>query len=183
MPWCRRHTRSSGAARNRARRSGDRSATLWRFYRRFAERGSALLLTIGYAFGTMALPFSILLFSHAISAALLFWAFMLLYRPRGEPGDPSPGWAPVVLAGILAGYAIGCEYPTAIIGFLLGLYVLWPQRRLVLSQPASIPATEPRPRSARRYHPTTVGGEQAMRPQESQPLPIKRAGLYALGIL
>ncbi|MGH2411945.1 MAG: hypothetical protein ACRDGS_16510, partial [Chloroflexota bacterium] len=160
------------------------AATLWRFYRRFAERGAALLLTIGYAFGTMALPFSILLFSHAISAALLFWAFMLLYRSRGAPEaelahdraalvappdrsrprattrpqsggikrtgrgsavGASSGYAPVVLAGILAGYAIGCEYPTAIIGFLLGLYVTWPQ-----------------------------GG---------QPLPIRRAAFYALGVL
>ncbi|HEY8286537.1 MAG TPA: hypothetical protein VIJ28_19280 [Chloroflexota bacterium] len=106
------------------------AATLWRFYRRFAERGAALLLAIGYAFGTMALPFSILLFSHAVSAALLFWAFMLLFDFRGAPGSGRtlPSWAPALLAGILGGYAIGCEYPTVIIAFLLGLYAAWPQK-------------------------------------------------------
>lgn len=106
------------------------AATLWGFYRRFAEAETALLPAIGYAFGSMAFPFSILLFSHALTAALLFWAFMLLYRTQ-QPPDPEPPTAPpsripVVVAGVLAGYAIGCEYPTVIIAFLLGLYVLWP---------------------------------------------------------
>lgn len=116
-------------------------ATLWKFGCRFAPPGVALLLVIGYAFGSMALPFSVLLFSHALVAALLFWAFMLLYgvhRPSFEPptssldtnGSATPNRARYgglrmgLLAGILAGYAVGCEYPAAIIAFLLGLYIL-----------------------------------------------------------
>ena len=96
------------------------AATYWRFLTRFADAGSSLLVTAGYAFGSMVLPFSMLLFSHALSAALLFWAFMALYRVRRHE---TPTWF-TVAAGALAGYAIGCEYPTAIIAALLGAYIL-----------------------------------------------------------
>jgi hypothetical protein len=123
-------------------------ATYWRFLTRFVEGGAAMLTTLGYALGSMALPFSMLLFSHAVSAALLFWAFMLLHRAsdcgpgltlrchgrdarlrsgdsidRGGPRAAIGPWL-VVVAGALAGYAIGCEYPTALIAALLGIYAL-----------------------------------------------------------
>ncbi|HWE63529.1 MAG TPA: hypothetical protein VHB98_17590 [Chloroflexota bacterium] len=133
-------------------------------YRRFladlAGEVPALIVAVGYGFGSMALPFSTLLFSHALSAALLFWAFMLIFqalpRPRERCHGAPAGWeddawladsqgmgiparamraaqrsslrVPVawqpLAAGLLAGYAIGCEYPTAIIAGLLGLYAL-----------------------------------------------------------
>jgi hypothetical protein len=118
------------------------AATFWKFCRRFAAPTTALWLVIGYSFGSMALPFSVLLFSHALSAALLFWAFMLLFSLR-SPRPVSPEFGPVddplptntertnvsisrrcILAGVFSGYAIGCEYPTVIIAGLLGLYVL-----------------------------------------------------------
>ncbi len=61
------------------------AATFWKFCRRFASPTTALWLVVGYAFGSMALPFSVLLFSHALSAALLFWAFMLIFGLQRRP--------------------------------------------------------------------------------------------------
>lgn len=84
-------------------------------------------MTVGYAFGSIALPYSMLLFSHALSAALLFGAFMLV-APRSsvlEVARPLRPQARAVLAGVLAGYAIGCEYPAVIIVALIGLYLLF----------------------------------------------------------
>jgi hypothetical protein len=118
------------------------AATFWKFCRRFAAPTTALWLVVGYSFGSMALPFSVLLFSHALSAALLFWAFMLLFSLRSSrPAWPEPGSAGApsptkperenahfrrrcLTAGVFGGFAIGCEYPTLIIVGLLGLYVL-----------------------------------------------------------
>ena len=106
------------------------AVTYWQFLSRFVAPGTAMVVTIGYAIGSMALPFSTLLFSHALTAALLFWAFILLFTARHGTSAPytasSPTMLPVrpLVAGILAGYAIGCEYPTAIIAVLIGLYAL-----------------------------------------------------------
>lgn len=96
------------------------AAAFWRFAASFVDAGAALLCVLGYALGSIALPYSMLLFSHALSAALLFSAFMLLYAAKRQivwTGAP-------LVAGILAGYAIGCEYPVALIAALLGIYAL-----------------------------------------------------------
>ena len=99
----------------------------WRFLARYAGPTRAMLVTVGYAFGSIALPYSMLLFSHALSAALLFGAFMLV-APRPSVLEAARGTrapARALLAGALAGYAIGCEYPAAIIVALIGLYLLF----------------------------------------------------------
>ena len=100
------------------------AASFWRFASRFASAGWALAVGAAYALGSIALPFSSLAFTHAVSAALLFWAFMLLYRRRTEQG---PGLA--VAAGALAGFAVACEYPTVLIALLLGAYALFSATR------------------------------------------------------
>jgi hypothetical protein len=83
--------------------------------------GAAMLATLGYAFGTMALPFSMLTFSHAVAAALLFWAFILFQKFKN---DTAENRSRLVVAGVLAGVSVACEYPTAIIVLLLGIYLL-----------------------------------------------------------
>jgi hypothetical protein len=69
----------------------------------------------------MALPFSTLLFSHALVAALMFWSFIALYRFRT---NSEHRFRLPFCAGLFGGFAIGCEYPAAIIAMLLGVYLL-----------------------------------------------------------
>ncbi|HEY7124033.1 MAG TPA: hypothetical protein VH540_08805 [Ktedonobacterales bacterium] len=80
-----------------------------------------LLLTLGYGLGTIAFAFSTVFFGHQIAALLLFAAFYLLFQVRrGE----RPAWL-VLIAGLLAGYAIITEYPTALIAGCLAFYVFF----------------------------------------------------------
>jgi hypothetical protein len=95
---------------------------LWRFLSRLTSDRWAMVLTIGYACGTIAMPFSMQLFSHALTAALLFSAFILLYS-YAALGRPSRSLLPA-LAGLLSGLSVGQEYPAAIIAGILGLYAI-----------------------------------------------------------
>jgi hypothetical protein len=110
----------------------------WQFLADLVGRESAFLVTMGYGFGSIALIFSTLLFSHALTAVLVGTAFFLLYRGTRTP-DAVRGVAArrLGVAGIMAGLAVGCEYPAATITCLLGLYVVtgtragWLRRGLV----------------------------------------------------
>jgi hypothetical protein len=86
--------------------------------RRDPGQGAAVAVTLGL--GTLLLPFATILFSHVLSAALGFAAFYLLWRERERGG----GLALIAGAGLLAGYAVGVEYPLALLAGLLGLFVL-----------------------------------------------------------
>jgi hypothetical protein len=81
--------------------------------------GAAVGLMLG--FGTLLLPFATILFSHVLSTALGFAAFYLLWRARERGGSLGM----TLGAGVLAGYAIGTEYPLALLAALLGLFVAW----------------------------------------------------------
>lgn len=75
-------------------------------------------LALTYALGTIARPFAGQFFSHQLAAALVFGAFILLYRVRhGELGERY-----AALAGLLLGYALITEYPTVLIAAALALY-------------------------------------------------------------
>ncbi len=88
-----------------------------------------LLLTLGYGLGTIAFAFSTVFFGHQLAALLLFAAFYLLVQVRrGE----RPAWL-VLVAGLLAGYAIITEYPTALMVGCLVLYLFF-QSGLPLAQ-------------------------------------------------
>ena len=97
------------------------ASLLLRFLSPLVGRRPAALATLGYALGSIALPFATLFFSHALAAALLCTAFVLLVGAR-RASAPQRWRTP--LAGALAGYAVGCEYPTAIIAALMALYAL-----------------------------------------------------------
>ncbi|MEA2218961.1 MAG: hypothetical protein QOJ35_1587 [Solirubrobacteraceae bacterium] len=82
--------------------------------------GTATALTLGTA--TMILPFSTLYFSHVLSALLVFAAFALAWREREREGPPRP--LVLAVAGLLAGFAIVCEYPLAIAAIVVGAYAV-----------------------------------------------------------
>jgi hypothetical protein len=94
--------------------------------------GAATAVTLGL--GTLALSLSTLLFSHIFTAFLGFAAFTMLMRERD---GPQRAWL-CGAAGLAIGYAISSEYPLAILGGVLGLYLLshpdtrsalwWPRR-------------------------------------------------------
>ncbi len=101
-------------------------ALLFRFlaYLGLGLRGR-LVLTLGYGLGTIAFAFSTVFFSHQMAALLLFSAFYLLFLlKRGS----IPSWH-YLSVGLLAGYAIITEYPTALIAGCLALYGLSYVRR------------------------------------------------------
>jgi hypothetical protein len=80
--------------------------------------GTAAALTLGA--GTLILPFSTLYFSHVLSAVLGFAAFALAWRDRDGPSSPRR----LAAAGALAGLAISCEYPLAIVAVVVGIFAV-----------------------------------------------------------
>lgn len=79
----------------------------------------ALLVTSAFALGTLFYPFATVLFSHAFGGALVFIAFYLLYRARASPHSTRL----LVAAGVLVGFGVISEYPTAVIAAVLVAYV------------------------------------------------------------
>lgn len=78
--------------------------------------GTAAAVTIDL--GTLLLPFSTLLFDHLLSSTLGFAAFALLWLEHERRGTIRVLVAGT--AGLLAGYAITCEYPLAIVAAVVG---------------------------------------------------------------
>jgi hypothetical protein len=92
---------------------------VWRVGERF-EPGFGAAAAVSLGLGTMILPLSTLLFSHAFTAFLGFGAFALMLRERDGP--PSP--ALLAVAGLAMGYAVASEYPLFFVAAVLGLYLL-----------------------------------------------------------
>ena len=86
--------------------------------------GLAAAVTLGV--GTMVLPFATLFFAHSLSAMLLFAAFAVLWRERRGP----PRQSLVLAAGLFAGLAASTDFPVAVPGAIVGLYVLARQERV-----------------------------------------------------
>jgi hypothetical protein len=80
--------------------------------------GTAAAITLGL--GSLLLIFGSEYFSHVISAALGFAAFLVLMREREAP----PGLPAVMGAGLLAGLAVSFEYQVGLVGVVLFLYAL-----------------------------------------------------------
>jgi hypothetical protein len=66
--------------------------------------GWSAALTVAYALGTLALPYSTIFYGHQLSAALGLSAFALVWRRRAP-----------VLAGLLLGVAVGVDYTSVIL--------------------------------------------------------------------
>lgn len=84
------------------------------------SRGSRLLITLGYGLATPAATYAGNFYSHQLVAALCLMAFVLLvWLRQGSGGAPR-----ALLIGLLLGYALISEYPTAIVCAALGIYAL-----------------------------------------------------------
>lgn len=80
--------------------------------------GTATALSLGMA--TLVMVFATQLFSHVLSALILFGAFALLWKERRGP----PRTWLVAGAGLLAGLAVDFEYPLALGTAILGVYAI-----------------------------------------------------------
>ena len=80
--------------------------------------GTAAAVTLGLC--TIVLTFAAEYFSHVISAALGFGAFLLLWREREGP----PSRRLVALAGLMAGLAVTFEFQVGLVGVILFIYAL-----------------------------------------------------------
>lgn len=90
------------------------------------EPGFGAAAAVALGLGTLILPFSTMLFSHVLAAALGFAAFALLWREREGPPRPPL----LAAAGALAGLAISVEYPLILAGLVLAGYVVSREPRL-----------------------------------------------------
>ena len=88
-----------------------------------------VVIALIYGLATSAFPYSAAFFSHQLAAFLLFGAFFLGFQMRSLA--LSPYW--VVAAGLMLGYSLISEYPTALIAGAVFLYIVvtLPQRRWV----------------------------------------------------
>ncbi len=100
------------------------AALLLKMFRRLgvgAWWSAALALIYGLA--TPARAFGGEFFSHQFAAMLVFGAYVTLYRVR--LGERTARWA--TLAGLLLGWAVITEYPTALLAAILVVYGLLPR--------------------------------------------------------
>jgi len=82
-----------------------------------------------WLFGTVAFPFSLLLFGHQYAACFLVFAFYFLFKHKNET-EEGDSYKNVAFAGFFCGLAIFTEFPAAIPCFFLGLYLLSFERRI-----------------------------------------------------
>lgn len=82
----------------------------------------SLTLTLALALGTTLFPYSSLFYNHALTAALLYISFFLLFNQKGQDGKVSTGR--LVLVGFLLGFSLISQYETVLIAGPLGLYAL-----------------------------------------------------------
>ena len=107
--------------------------------RRFGDEGSARVALVAYALGSMALPYGLLFFSHAIAAAAAGGAFVAAVRIcRDGAGDRA-----AAVCGLLAGGAVVIDYQAALAALFVGLYLLWRSPRRVRHGAIALAGTVP----------------------------------------
>lgn len=85
----------------------------------------SMALTLAYAIGTIAFPFSTLYFSHQFCAALVLISFAIIFLRKGDPPPTSlKGEAPYLLSGVLLSVAVASEYPVVLAAAPIALYAL-----------------------------------------------------------
>lgn len=84
-----------------------------------ANAGRAASLAILLSFGTIVFPYATEMTGEPIAAACSFAAFYLLVLARDDSGADR-----ALVAGMLAGWAVLCDYPSILIAAALGIYAL-----------------------------------------------------------
>jgi len=95
-----------------------------------APMAAAAALCAAWAFGTLALPYATLLYSHQLTASLLFTGFGLLVTARAAGRF---GTARMLAVGLFLGLAVAAEYPCALPAAVIAGYalaVVRPRQRL-----------------------------------------------------
>ena len=82
-----------------------------------------ILLLLAYGLGTPAMTYGMLLFGHQLSAAVVFWSFLLIRKASPESGV----WRSAAI-GVLAASAVCVEYQNALFLLPLGAFFLWRTR-------------------------------------------------------
>ena len=101
-------------------------ATYRMLHRVTSDAYFSVLTVLAIWLGTLAFPFSTLFFGHQLAAALLMIAFYFLFT-LGRDKIPSLRRAAATLcaAGLLMGFSVTTEYPTALLVTLLSIYAVW----------------------------------------------------------
>ncbi|MFC2153351.1 hypothetical protein ACFLQ7_01805 [Actinomycetota bacterium] len=97
------------------------AVAMYRFARAFRAEAS-LQATVALFFGSMLLPFSMLLFGHILCALFVFGSFALLAGERRST-------VRLLAAGVLAGLAVASEYTASIGILILAAYAVWREHR------------------------------------------------------
>lgn len=84
--------------------------------------GIGLVTALGWALGSMALPYATLLYGNQLAASLMIAAFALLVE--GKHGEQALTTSRLLVVFALLGLAVATEYPAALIGIPIGLYAL-----------------------------------------------------------
>jgi hypothetical protein len=118
---------------------------LWWFWAaaaRFAPNDGARRQTlVAYAIGSMALPYGILFFSHALAAACAGGAFVAAMRiARGEAKRPD---AAAAVCGALAGASVLVDYQSLLAAAAVGVYLIVRVRKLRVAAIAGAAAAVP----------------------------------------
>lgn len=90
------------------------------------SRFRAFLVTMTITLGTMCFPYSSVFFSHQLTASLLFCAFVMIVLLKEMPEITRNGY--LFLIGLLLGWALISEYPTALIILAMVVYyfsIVW----------------------------------------------------------
>jgi len=102
------------------------------------DRGLRLWLVTGYALGSLATTYGILLFGHQLSAVLVFGAFLVAH-------DARPDWSSrrALLMGLMGSAAVCVEYPNVIfmvpVVFYYWRQVQWSPRAIALTVLGALP--------------------------------------------
>ena len=79
----------------------------------------SIVVVLIYAWGTNAFAYANSFNSHQLTAFLIFGAFYLGFRMR----QGYSSWRWIIAAGLMLGYAVICEYPTAVIALGVFIYI------------------------------------------------------------